>query len=184
MKKIQINKIVRKDSQSIFTKQKKMHGVFLGNNVMAYFRDHKEAAAFLTATNRFLNIKLYELNTLYCDIFVEYRKAWFYFFNIADSRMQSIGVTGVFRELEIIEHKITFMVARGGYENGSTIVWHSFRIALESMQQISESLISMYKEKRFYNDAYQIRVILERVKALQDQLESWGKDMKKIDVYT
>ncbi len=182
MKKIKLQNISLKDKSSIFTKRK-MYSVFLGNDIDVFFTDLKDAKAFLVATNEFLNQKLYELNALYMELFCEYRKAWFYFFNIIDSRIQNIGVTGVFREFEIIEKKITLMAARSGYQNGSSIVWHSFKISTESLQIISNSLISMYKSKKHYSEAYQVRVINERIKTLSDQLESWGKNLQKIDIY-
>jgi hypothetical protein len=176
MKKIKIKNLHDGDKSSHYTERKK-HTVFLGNNVTVYFSDRKKAEAFLVETNKFLNLKLFELNALYIDLFIEYRKAWFYFFNIYDRNMHVNGSNLVIREIETIEKKMTLMVARSHFGNGSSIVWQGFKIILESMDNIAGSLIELYKTKKHYAEAHQIRVIEERTGNLRKQLEMWGQTL-------
>jgi hypothetical protein len=175
MKKIAIRTITKADKSSIHTKQRK-HSIFLGNEVTIYFSDKKKAAAFLVATNLFLNQKLFELNALYIDLFTEYRKSWFYFFNIYDKKMHLSGDNQVLREISVIENKMTLMVARAHFNNGSSIVWQGFRVIIDSMKTITATLSHLYKTKKFYAQSHQIRAIEARINILERQLKEWGND--------
>jgi hypothetical protein len=177
MKKIVIKNLTKSDKSSVHTRQRK-HCVFLGNDSSVYFSDMKKAKAFLVATNEFLNQKLFELNALYIDLFTEYRKSWFYFFNIYDRKMHITGENNVLMEISTIEKKMTLMVARAHFENGSSIVWHGFRVIISSMKNITGSLSYLYKTKKFYAQSHQIRAIEARIIILENQLNEWGSDLK------
>jgi hypothetical protein len=175
MKKIVLKTITKSDKSSIHTAQRK-HSIFLGNEVTIYFSDKKKAAAFLVATNQFLTQKLFELNALYIDLFTEYRKSWFYFFNIYDQKMHLASDNNVLQEIAAIERKMTLMVARAHFGNGSSIVWQGFRVIIDSMKNITVTLSHLYKSKKFYAQSHQIRAIEARIKILETQLSVWGKD--------
>lgn len=175
MKKITLNAVHAKDMNSIFTADRK-HNVLLGNNVIVFFKDKKKALAFLVATNDFLNAKLYELNSLYIDVFSEYRKTWFNFFNPTDSRMKNLGPSDLFNELETVEKKINFIVARAGYANGPFIVWQGFRVSIDSLNKVIKVLAEISQDKKRYSEAHQLRVIQSRIKILSNELDAWGRD--------
>jgi hypothetical protein len=173
MKKIKINALREGDKSSVFTKQRR-HQVVLGNGQTVYFKDLKRAKAYITATNEFLNQKLYEINALYIDVFTEYRKAWFYFFDIYDRRMHIVSDNNVLQEIHLIENKMTIMVARAHFTNGPFIVWNGFRLMLESMENICNTLIYLYKQKKHYSEAHQVRAILSRINIMYKELERYG----------
>jgi hypothetical protein len=175
MKKIILRNVHKADKSSIFTKQKK-HCVFLGNQVNIYFSDLKKAKAYVVETNEFLNQKLFEVNALYIDVFSAYRKSWFYFFNVYDKNMHFSGNNQVVRELETIEKKMTLMVARSHFENGSFIIWQGFNVVLESLKTIIQALNLLYKQKKHYAEARQMQTIESRIKMIEDQLNQWGND--------
>lgn len=182
MKKIQLTNVKFADKQARLIKQRK-HCVYLGNGVSVYFTDLKAAKSFLVKTNQFLNQKLFELNSLYIDLFTEYRKAWFYFFNVYDRKLHRNSENFVLIEIQTIEKKMTLMVARAHFDNGSTIVFQGFRIILSSMETITETLIDLYKAKKHYAEAHQIRAIQSRIEILKAQINEFGKDMPNCEVY-
>jgi len=125
-----------------------------------------------------LNQKLFELNALYIDLFTEYRKSWFYFFNIYDKKMHLAGDNHVLREISVIENKMTLMVARAHFGNGPSIVWQGFRVIIDSMKNITTTLSGLYKNKKFYAQSHQIRAIEARIMILENQLNEYGKESK------
>jgi hypothetical protein len=68
--------------------------------------------------------------------------------------------------------------ARAHFENGSSIVWHGFRVIISSMKNITGSLSYLYKTKKFYAQSHQIRAIEARIIILENQLNEWGSDLK------
>jgi hypothetical protein len=84
----------------------------------------------------------------------------------------------VLQEIATIEKKMTLMVARAHFGNGSSIVWHGFKVIIESMKIITVTLSHLYESKKFYAQSHQIRVIEARLKILENQLKEWGSDLK------
>ena len=147
MKKIRIEKIKTGDKSAVYTKQKR-HCVYLGNRVSVYFSDMKKAKAFLVQTNEFLNQKLYEINSLYIEVFTEYRKAWFYFFDIYDRSLHIVSENKILMDIGAIEKKMSLMVARSHFPNGSTIVHQGFSYIIDVLMDITDTLILLYKQKK------------------------------------
>jgi hypothetical protein len=177
MKKIALENVKRADKTSIFTEQKK-HLVYLGNGTNLYFSDLKKAKAFVVETNEFLNQKLFEVNSLYIEVFAAYRKSWFYFYNVYDKNMHINGNAQIIRELELIENKMQVVVGRAKFVNGSFIVWNGFTLILESLTTIVSAIRLLYKQKKYYSEARQIQAIESRIKMIIHEFKKWGNDKK------
>lgn len=76
MKKIKFSIIYPGDETSTYTNVKKMT-IFLGPGKLFLFTDMKKVNRFLAETNRFINIRLFGLNSGYIKIFKEFRDLWF-----------------------------------------------------------------------------------------------------------
>ena len=78
MKIIKITEIEEPNADSVRIEQRK-YAVRLGNGKKVLFSSMREAKAFTVATSDFLTDRLFDLNSVFTAMFVEYRRAWFYF---------------------------------------------------------------------------------------------------------
>lgn len=149
MKKIQLKTIYRGDKSSIRTNARK-HWICIHSDLRISFTDYRQAEAFLSKTNDFLNVKLYELNELYIDLFTHYRRNWFYFeYNIQDDS----ACTAAF---DIINKYMNLIINRSHYENGPVMV---FNWMIGSYRQIL-TVINILKDlHRKRNNWAEIRIL-------------------------
>lgn len=139
MKKIKLVNIIQADKSAVYIKYKS-HSVALGNGVTVYFSDYKGALSFLAETNNFLNQKLFEVNQVYADLFVEYRRAWFY----AGSELD----LSLFGTLESIEKQFSLMISRAHFQNGNYFVFKYFFNIIESLNNICNEISALYRRKK------------------------------------
>ena len=62
-----------------FRKQGNNYIVSLGNGTVHSFTSQRKAQDYLSKTNKFLTVQLFEAHTVYMDLWQEYQRCWFYF---------------------------------------------------------------------------------------------------------
>src|SRR6266567_9496658 len=51
--------------------------IWFGNRICVEYKSKRDMAAFLADTNRYLTQTMIELNEIYIQVFMEYRRTWF-----------------------------------------------------------------------------------------------------------
>ena len=77
MKTLQLNNYRDPDKSSIFIKDSKFT-VWLNWDLSFSFSDKKKLNNFIADLNRFLNLQLIDINSIYCNTFLIYRDLWFF----------------------------------------------------------------------------------------------------------
>lgn len=176
MKKIHITEIQlpfeqTRSKRGDYIKQN-LYNVYLGNEVRIYFKQEKEAKAFLTETNRFLNKKLFEINYVFTRIFVCYQEqAWFYLeiekpdFDLENDIEDNIKYT---------KKMLTLLVQKRG-NNSNHFAFVNMMKALFYIKEIINKLNQLFDSRKMYNQLHFIEMQLEYLGRIEIEIESWAK---------
>lgn len=167
MKKIQLKTIYKGDKSSIRSDARK-HCVCISSDIRISFSDYRAAESFLSRANDFFNVKLFELNELYLDLFIHYRRNWFYFeYNIQDEAACT-------RAFETINKSMSLMVNRSHYENGPVMVNNWMIGSFTQLISIIEILKELHRKR---NNWAEIRILdsqKNRILFILSQIETFG----------
>lgn len=167
MKRINLKTIIPADKTNIRTRQRKIC-VFLHTGLTVYFTNNKVAKAFLVETNDFLNVKLFELNEQYIELFTQYRRMWFYF------EFDLTGDTAIKNAFTDIERCMLLMVERGSWVNGPPMVWKWFGLCADSLSLVITILQAMHRRRNNFAEVKILEAVRSRVEYLKSQLAAYG----------
>lgn len=167
MKKIKLENYTDPKPGSIFVRDKS-YWVWLGNGVKRSFSNRKHAEAFLVATNRFLNQKVFELNRLYVEVFAEYRRLWFYF-----DKSQTVINNRIEANLEWTNKKFNLMIDISSHINGNFTSFQNMRVIIDNLRDIVNELMTLQKQKNNWVEKYNLAVIAARLDELEKALNDY-----------
>jgi len=149
--------------------------VFLGSGATVYFKNLKHARAYLVATNKFLTLKLFDINQLYIETFAAYRLAWF------DMR-DNLGV--VTREFNLIDQRFNKVTNLGRGPNDNAWVFKDLLLVCEGLETCIFELDKTHRQRNNFSAVWHNNTLLNRIEIIKNELNNYGKDMPVTDVYT
>lgn len=171
MRQVRLWHIVLPDKSSVYIKQKQ-YSVFLGNGAKCYFTNLKDAKQFIAETNRFLTSILHELNRLYGELFVEYRKVWFYMSDNYETKR-------VEKDLKLLFIELDNYFARIGDKNttlnGNYFVFNNLNGIIDVLEKLIKFISEVYRTRRHFSE-------IKTVQSFIRQLESLRRDLKEYAV--
>lgn len=168
MKKISINSLTRSTKSSIYTKEKK-HSVALGNGKVFHINNIINAKQFLAETNRFLNLKLHEINDLYIDLNTHANSMWF----SMDDRQDRAFLS----DIEVFMNSRRLAVERGHFANGNHFIFRHLENCLNSLIRIAIALNKVLKKTGRASETYRIRSIEDRIHRIKYEINKYGNDL-------
>ncbi len=155
MKKINIRQIGIPDkfNKSHYIKMN-MYDISLGNGVKEYFTSMKEAKRYLAITNRFLNSKLHEANSLLSDCYSEYRKNWFYFTSenlLANKEIIKLE-NKIRSNLGSTDKELKLLVERSHWINGNHFAFHHLNNISDYLVCIIDNLQIVCRRRKDYSE--------------------------------
>lgn len=171
MKTVKIQNFNEKDPNSIFTRDKYFR-VSLGNGLSISFTNKKHLTKFLSETNEFIRRMLFELNKIYTEIFIEYRKMWFYF---DGEKFGNISLR-YDDDLIFVNKHFSMIVDRSGWQNGNHFVFGHFKNIIDIFEVIINDLIEVNKQKSNYVEKRNLEIILSRLAWITENLKNYGKN--------
>jgi hypothetical protein len=171
MRAINLFKIELPNKSSHYIKQR-MYLIGLGNGAKRYFSNLKEAKAFMTETNRFLNDRLHELNYQYGVIFSEYRKVWFYLSDNYETRKFEAKIIECFSFIDKF-----FMQAgtRSGTINGNYFVFNYLFGICEHLMTIIDEIINVLKQRHYSAEEKRVDTFKRQIVFIKSELDNFGK---------
>lgn len=170
MKTIKIEKYTDKNPKSIFTRDKSFW-VYLGNGTKHSFSNKKHLTKFLADTNEFLKARLFELNKIYAEIFVEYRKMWFYF----DSENLKTVSDRFDDELIYVNKSFRMIIERSSWNEGNHFTFKHFYYAIEKFTEIVNVMIEVQRSKSNYVEKRNLEVIASRLRWIEESIKNYEK---------
>jgi hypothetical protein len=171
MRAINLFKIELPIKSSHYTKQR-MYSVWLGNGAKRYFSNLKDAKAFITETNRFLNDRLHELNYQYGVIFTEYRKVWFYLSDNYETRKFEKKIIECFA---FIDKFFIQAGTRSGTINGNYFVFNYLFGICEHLVIIIDEIINVLKQRRYSAEEKRVDTFKRQIVFIRSELDGFGK---------
>jgi hypothetical protein len=168
MKKIKIEKITNKDKKSVFTKDRK-YSVYLGTTTI-FNSSKKTTKRQLVELNVQLNNILLELNNIYINIFIEYRKVaviyneHFYY----DSSCSDI--------IQSLEKFFIKAITPASPENRNYFFVSNLTRLTETLSDLAEEIITVYVKKRHFVECSYMRSVKRRLEQIKQYMEEFGKD--------
>jgi len=148
----------------------KTYKVPIGNGITRAFDSKKKALKFLADTNRFLNTKLHELNFIYSDVYLQYRRNWFYFDHHKSPGASLFALERTVRTyLSQTEETFDLICSRSGYENGNYFVFAHFKTIFNGLKAAIRSLQKLQKSKSSAVDIHKLQVLYDRIIHLENE---------------
>ncbi|MFW5804033.1 MAG: hypothetical protein ACOCWG_02260 [bacterium] len=177
MKKINLNKIHYPEKQSHYVKMK-MYAIAIGNGHREYFTNIKDAKKYLAELNRFLNMRLHELNNLYFLSFGEYRRSWFVFGsddpNMIDhfQKMEN----NIKAKFDSIDFSFKYCVERSHWQNGNHFTFKHMASICDNLTDILDIIREFFYDRKFYHEIYRLTGYMNQLKLIKIKLENFGKN--------
>ena len=169
MKTIDIKEFTPPDKNSPFSKNR-MFRVFLGNEQFYYFTSQKACNNFIIKANQFFNGKFRHLNSLYAQVFIEYRK----FYLLVESPEAEKTDRQITDNFKRFESSLSFAVLAGGRPNGNYTAVSNLLKALRSLLASCELIIDFYKARKHYENIYGLVFICEQLSIVDFQINTFG----------
>jgi len=178
MKQIKLNHITKPVKKSHFTKDR-FYIVALGNGFNSSFRSERLARAFLNETNKELNLKMFELNFLYSDIYRLYRSAWLYLDKNRFSGLNNMEVL-ITEGMNKIENSFNLLVDRAAWGNGNYLVFSHFRAIINEINYICGLLKKVFKKRGLTASCYELDSYSLRAGYILTAVEIWPNKIKQV----
>jgi len=170
MKKIKLNNIQIPDKESVLIKKRKHH-VYLGT-ATNYYSNRTIAKRKLVELNKQINNILLEINNIYINIFIEYRKVAIIYneFYNRDTRCSDL--------ILYIEKFFVKATIPGSYENRNFFYVTNVRKIIEFLIEFTNIIIEYLVKKRHFVECNSLKSILARLEILKLEMENFGNELE------
>jgi hypothetical protein len=166
MKNICIKEITMPCKSSPYIKHR-LYNVYLGNGYRFECKSLASAKAFINQTNKFLNYKLHEINSIVAALQGEYRNVWFYL----DGRFENEArINEAFSNCDT---KINMAINRADFTNGNHYVFIHLNFAINELIAISKIIAKLQYKKSNMPDYYRLIVIHNRLSAMIEEIKNY-----------
>lgn len=181
MKSIRITGLIPPDEKSVYTDRLK-YKVILGNGIIRTFTSLSDSKKFLSQVSRFLSYKMHECNTLYTDVFTQYRRAWFYFdHNKPGGRDRS----NMLDKDRLCQSNITqiadifnILYKRSDWGNGNHFVFVHFANITRMLLEITDVLAFVYENKSAAAVQYEIEILTTKIKYCRRTIDNYTRELE------
>ncbi len=160
MKKIQIVHYTTPQKKGNFVKYNK-YQVYLGNENFEYFTNIKDCKKYLTEANKFLNYKMFEINSLISDCYVYYRSFWFKFYDMNGRNNYSLE-RDVKSNLDSADLALESAWQKCKLTNGNLFAFDFQFKALNNLLNVIQALKILARQKNLQDDLQKLEVIKQR----------------------
>lgn len=167
MRHIKLLQIKKANKDSHYTRER-LNSICLGNDLICYFSNYKDAKKFMAETNRMLNNTAQELNRTYIEAWTEHRKIYLTYHKILMKyKYKDYPI--------IIEKQFDLMCSRSQWSNGNHFTFSYFFQIKENLQEWLLLIIKVLSQnKKSYNvDIF--KAIIERLNFIEQKLKVWGQ---------
>ena len=171
MKSVKIDNIRTAERESIF-KYKKQHCVTLGNDQEYYFKNIHSAKAFIAETNRFLNLRLMELNRIHIDTWREYRILYVEQSPVFSNNSDIPG------QLKLIERNFDMILRKWMTPNNNHFVFHWFYSIIETLTELNNTIVQELKSHGRHYSINEFIILKQRLELIKILLDTWGHELR------
>lgn len=145
-------------------KRNNLHQVYTGNTHREYFTNKKTAKKYIVSAEKFINDKLSQINYLYGQIFLEYRRVWI-----------QIENNDLLRDLDknfslintIFNHTVDYNIETNYYS------FNNFTKVLNILKDIVITLTLFLKKKKNYPDSHRLTLYISIIDICIIELEKY-----------
>ena len=170
MKKIALHRITPPNKESNYTIDNR-YTIHFGFDMIFHFKNEVKAKKFLSDTNLLLNNTVFELNIVYIDIWVVYRKLLLLHY---DYFVRDYTVVTKIAE---IEKTFALILGRNSWANGNVFTYKWINTVIILLENCIEALCVMLKKKNKYDDINYLKVYDNRLVYIESKLTNWGADL-------
>jgi len=170
MKKINIQNLSIKEVGGVFTWQN-AYGVWLDYGVTVRFRSKRIALRFLAFVNEELTGFAFELNSVFTDLFCEYRRIYF---NITDKN-EKLLLWRLIVDAERGFERVVDYSYKHGYAVSSV---RDFERLVNSLMELAAYLADWYRKKNRYSEARKMDVLAGRAAGVMDGIKGLPEKFK------
>lgn len=146
--------------------------VWLGNRICCRFASKRNVREFLADTNRFLTRSMVELNELYINVFIEYRRIWFTMMNFKSGTNVNLIQQENGMQRKIVDIADQFSRAGNTYHGSASGGWsfvHLQNICF-MMKDINQEMIDLNKKRNNTIQYHTLEILNERISILENRI--------------
>jgi len=121
----------------------------------------------LANLNDFLNLRLFEMNEIYIELFTHYRRCWFYFENDISGET---SIKSYFIECDKFFH---LLVTRSHYENGPSYTLNWISQAAKSLKTVIKILQDLHRKRNGWAEIKNLEAVASRLNYIQNAVLTW-----------
>jgi len=168
MRSVKLDRIRLSDKGSIH-KYRKQHCVTLAADKQYYFGNIHQARTFLAITNRFLNMKLMEINRIHIALWSEYRIIY-----VEHNKMFLHG--DMESQFAIIEKSINSIIRFPQTDNKNCFVYIWFEKCIELLSELCFKIIEKLQVPGRGYLRNEFMILNQRLEFIELQLKNWGHE--------
>jgi hypothetical protein len=168
MKKIALQDLPPNNKDGEY-KRNNLHQVFTGNTHREYFTNKKTAKKYIVTAEKFINNKLQQINYLYGEIFLEYRRIWIQidnqdFLRILERDFNSINT--------IFNQTVDYDIETNYH------AFNNFNKILSTLKEIILRIIKFLKRKKHYPDSHRLTLYISIIDVCVLELERFPEPIE------
>jgi len=185
MKAVKIETIIQPIPDSDFINKRK-YSVFLGNNYRTIFSSKRDALKFIADTNKYLSVKMHQVNNLYGQTISVYRLCWPYFFhNKKGGRNRGFDERKCEENIKIVTDQLNRLIA-SPTPNHNAFVWSYFNRAIDCLAEIMDICMELHRSRSNGAEVVICQLILTQLLTVKNELLQYPSNIQtdiEIKVY-
>jgi hypothetical protein len=168
---------VRKIDLQSPKKDKESYDLFLGNGTYYTFKSERACKAFVAQTNKFLTQILTELNGLYTDVYVIYRRNWLYLDTDHRNGTRSNDKSNrkIKQELEGVDFVLNQTTFSSTHRHAHMTVFINYKKVCRFLTDAICELKYHAESRGDTVELYTYRSLLKRIIAIENDIDNYGK---------
>lgn len=161
-----------------FSKSADGYTIALGNGTVHTFPSKRLATNYLNKTNKFLTIQLFEVHSIYTDLWQEYQRCWFYFGHGHDKGRWSLHFQDQRKCAEALtdcEGCLAAAIDRSDYDNGNRFSFQNIRVAITLLKTACKILLPLHQKRSSTADIYRLNSFIMRVVEIENKINAYGQ---------
>jgi len=156
------------------------YSVYLGNNTFENFSNLKDCKKYLADASRFLNYKMFEINTLLVECNAAYRSVYFQFYDSAGGNYLKLE-SEIIERLESAARFLDYSWQKSGLTNGNFFAFDFLHKAARALGKCLELLKNLARTKNKMDLVQHFEVLRQRCLLVDYTLEIYPGEVQQTD---
>ena len=157
-----------------------LYTVYLGNNTFESFSNLKECKKYLAEASRFLNYKMFEVNTLICEVTAAYRSVYFQFYDTSGGNFLRLE-NDIIEHLESAARFLDYSWQKSNLTNGNFFAFDFLHKAARALAKCLELLKNLARTKNKMDLVQHFEVLRQRCILVDYTLEIYPGEVQKTE---